>query len=252
MRTTKMIRTAIIGDVHGCIDELIILLDRLSLSKSDQLVFIGDLIDKGPDSAAVVRLAAKLSQQMDVILIVGNHEDKFLRFCDHQGNDSGIISTMKGVENYESLASDLTESDVEFLRSGFLLKFFDGLDLTLVHGGICASIGLAGRESIPYGGRSKKDNHHLLTMTRNVTGNGKFLGLDVETPYMRYWADAYRGEYGKVVFGHQPFNDVKIFPHAVGIDTGCVFGNKLTAMILEDGESHFEQVKAKRAYAEHW
>ena len=249
---SRMSRTAIIGDVHGCIDELIVLMDRLDLREDDRLVFIGDLIDKGPDSAAVVRLASTLSQQLDVTLIVGNHEDKFLRFYEHLGNDDAAISTMKGIENYESLASDLSEFDVEFLRSGFLLKFFDDPDLTLVHGGICASIGLAGRESISYEQRSKKDNHHLLTMTRNVSGKGKFLGLDVETPDMRYWANAYLGEYGKVVFGHQPFNNVKIFPHAVGIDTGCVFGNELTAMVLEDGESHFEQVKAKRAYAEHW
>ena len=75
-----MARTLVVGDVHGCLDELRDLLDAVHYSSADRLVFVGDLVDRGPDSVGVVRLA----QDLGAVAVLGNHERKHLRYEQHE------------------------------------------------------------------------------------------------------------------------------------------------------------------------
>jgi len=92
-----MPKTYIIGDVHGCIDELQELIQQLAPGAYDQLIFIGDLIDRGPDSSGVVRQVVQWSKQLNVKLILGNHEEKFLRYVQHIKDGSGFDNQMKRI-----------------------------------------------------------------------------------------------------------------------------------------------------------
>lgn len=83
-------RNIIIGDVHGCLDELKELINKLELSSADHLFFIGDLIDKGPDSVGVVKYVYELSKLYSTVLILGNHEEKFLRFLYNKVNNKKL------------------------------------------------------------------------------------------------------------------------------------------------------------------
>lgn len=104
-----MPKTYIIGDVHGCIDELQELIQQLAPASDDQLIFIGDLIDRGPDSSAVVRQVVQWSKQLNVKLILGNHEEKFLRYVQHikEGND--IEKQMKHINEFPHLLYSLSD-----------------------------------------------------------------------------------------------------------------------------------------------
>jgi diadenosine tetraphosphatase ApaH/serine/threonine PP2A family protein phosphatase len=92
-----------------------------------------------------------------------------------------------------------------------------------------------------YGIHSPKEfkGLELLTLTRYLNPEGQFVSLGHETPQDLFWAESYDGRYGRIVFGHQPFPDdpaPRRFPHAIGIDTGCVQGGRLSALVFkEDG-----------------
>lgn len=240
-------RTIVIGDVHGCIRELELLLRKLDVKK-DHLVFLGDLIDKGPDSAAVVHLVNDLSDSNKVTFIVGNHEDKFLRYIARKKREQWT-SVDERFGSFEILLDRLDDRHIDFLLDGFLIKRITSLGLTATHGGICSNVQLPNSIDIRYKDQQKRKNHHLLTMTRKVDMQGEFQGIQSKKTSQRFWAENYNGAFGQVVFGHQPFDEIKKFPNAIGLDTGCVFGGSLSALIAEGGQIHFEQVKSLKEYA---
>ncbi len=100
-------RIIIIGDIHGCIEELNVLIDKINLQPSDTLYFIGDLIDRGPDSVAVVKKCYSLSLEYKVKLILGNHEEKFLRYLKHIENKTGLETQMSGISEFPRLIEGL-------------------------------------------------------------------------------------------------------------------------------------------------
>ena len=107
-------RNIIIGDVHGCLDELKELINKLELSSTDNLFFIGDLIDKGPDSVGVVKYVYELSKLYSTVLILGNHEEKFLRFLYNKVNNKKALVEMKTTPDFEILESTLLDDEIEF------------------------------------------------------------------------------------------------------------------------------------------
>jgi diadenosine tetraphosphatase ApaH/serine/threonine PP2A family protein phosphatase len=229
-------RHIIIGDVHGCIFELESLLERVHLSHEDVLYFIGDLISKGPNSVAVVKKAFSLSQHFRVVLILGNHEEKFLRYLKNKQLSEKVVMSMQNTEEFKILAAQLSDDEINFLQNSYLYFSIPDTKYLLVHGGILPNSQMD-RPATKLSEFSGKilGKMRLLTMTRMISKEGKFLGLNETEEGMYFWADKYDGRYGKIVFGHQPFvgKDVKYFPNAIGIDTGCVFGGTLSAVIIE-------------------
>ena len=189
----------LVGDIHGCVDELETLLDRLDPAADDLVVFVGDLVRKGPDSAAVVDLVRSRDNLRSVL---GNNERKLLAGEASAGLDSDAIA---------------------YLESLPLTLEFD--DCLVVHGG------LDPRQPV-----DDQPPEALLTMRSVPPGRG------YDGPF---WFDRYEGP-PRVFFGHTVVDEPVIDPHAVALDTGCVYGGALSAYAYRDDE--IVQVPAKKPY----
>lgn len=239
----------IIGDVHGCADELEALLGQLGyhVAWSPQLsvtrahdrtaVFVGDLVDRGPRSPDVVRIVRRMVADGAALCVKGNHEHKVIKWL--IGKDvkrsHGLQAT---IDQYEALwaAGDAPTEDrrsvkdfLDDLRSHLWL---DGGRLCIAHAGIKAE--MIGRAS----GAVRE-----FTMYGDTTGEIDEFGLPVRSD----WAAHYRGD-TTIVYGHTPVLEAEWVNNTICIDTGCVFGGKLTA--LRWPERELVSVPAARTYYE--
>lgn len=187
-----------IGDVHGCLGPLRRLMDQIHPSAVDELVFMGDYIDRGPDSKGVIDYL--LTLQGRCTFLMGNHERMFLDFL--QGKDRSLFLYNGGAATLESYGglSNISAAHLAFLDR--LLLYYETDEYLFVHGGI--------RPEVPLQEQDPKD---LL--------------------WIREEFYAYSGRYPKtVVFGHTPMREVLMEEDRIGIDIACVYGNKLTCLIL--------------------
>lgn len=198
-----------VGDVHGCLTSLETLLERIPISwGKDYLIFLGDYIDRGPDSKAVIDLLIELKNEYSetVITLKGNHEwmlERFLKGIDietylYNGGDA----TLKNYFNYKVGRIEIPSEHLEFLKS--LKLFFELSGYVFVHAGI--------RPGIPLELQSEED----LLWIRD-----SFIFSEEEMPKV-------------VIFGHTPFPMPLVLKDRIGIDTGCVYGGFLTAVQLPD------------------
>jgi len=250
-------RTIIFGDIHGCLSELTTLVDdRLRVRDNDTLVFCGDLVDKGPMSAGVVRFVKTLrSHGVAVVLVKGNHEEKHERFRKHEVRfaESGKTNPIKNADVLREINDNLRPDDVAFLEEAVLYHRLPELNALVVHAGVPPTMRhLPDLENL--GGKRKKYANQLLRF-RYADDDGHMVPLsDCDPSRHHFWADGYDGRFGHVFFGHEPFtgDEPKSFAHATGLDTGCVFGGSLTAAVFERNASapYFVSEKAKAKYAE--
>ena len=235
-------RHIFIGDIHGMLSSLNSLLEMLDLQQDDVIVFVGDLLDKGPDSAGVVRRVRSLADSHNVILVKGNHEDTHARYRKHLKSNINIAKQMAANKPEIAVINDqLSSDDVAFLDTAVLFHRIPGLNVTVVHGGICGNIKQlpdSVKDMPALSGKLRKALK-LVMFTRHVNADtGHFVGLGQERDVDPFWADVYDGRYGHVIFGHQPFVDgVKIFNHATGIDSGAVQGGSLSSLIINKDTS---------------
>ena len=234
----------IIGDVHGCHDELRALLDRLgyvvggtreapriTAPEGRRAIFLGDLVDRGPDAPGVLMLAMAMVEQGAALCIPGNHEVKLLRKLN--GADvkltHGLAATVEQLAKEPPELSKKVAGFIDDLVSHFVLD--DG-KLVVAHAGLREQ--LQGRAS----GRVRS-----FCLYGDTTGETDEFGLPV-----RYdWAQDYRGR-AMVVYGHTPVPEAEWVNRTICIDTGCCFGGKLTA--LRYPERELVQVPAARVYYE--
>jgi len=232
----------IIGDVHGCFEELAALLGELGYQISPhgagahhpggrRAFFVGDLVDRGPATPAVLRLVMAMVDDGDALCIPGNHEAKLLRAL--RGRN---VTVSHGLA--ETLAQ-LADEPAEFSKQ--VEKFIDGLvshlvlddgKLVVAHAGLRAD--MQGRAS----GAVRS-----FALYGDTTGETDEFGLPVRYP----WAEDYRGD-AMVVYGHTPVPEATWLNRTICIDTGCVFGGKLTA--LRYPERELVSVPAARVYWE--
>ena len=233
-----MARTMIIGDVHGMLQELEALVSKIAPTPEDTVVFVGDLVDKGPDSAGVVRFVRELADRVPVVLVEGNHEDKHRRFRRNKMVRPEVADNMASRSpELASITEDMSDADVAFLDDAVPFHRVPEHNLLVVHGGVpgdMTDFPATVEEAAALTGKAKK-KFQLVMRTRFVNADtGKFLQLGKETDADPFWADVFDGRFGHVVFGHQPFMDgVGRFPHATGVDTGAVFGGDLTALVFD-------------------
>ena len=208
----------VIGDVHGCIDELKALLKKLEYSPSKhRLIFVGDLINKGPDSLSVL----KLVRGLDAEVVLGNHEMNFIKQCQR-----GVKRSEEQKALEKQLGPNLDQW-VEYMSTWPL--YIEANDFMVVHGGL-----------VP--GLHPKDTDPNLTVNLR-TWDG--VGEDINNHNHKAWFDLYEG-HKLVLFGHWARLGLMVRRYAIGLDTGCVYGRKLTAMILP--ERRVVQVKAAKPY----
>ena len=237
-------RLCIIGDVHGMINPLRSLVEKLGVQPADTLVFVGDLIDKGPDSAGVVAYVEDLRQRaaFEVVLVEGNHEDRMRRY-------------LRNLRVRPAVAREQADRTPELVRlhgqlgshsAGFLersVPFFrcSEYDILVVHGGVPGTMkefpnSVAAVKTLV--GRDRKRFEKIYRTRFLKADTGAFLALGEQKPNDPFWAETYDGRFGHVVFGHQPFlNGPAEFQHATGIDTGAVHGGGLTALVYTRDQS---------------
>lgn len=254
-------RTIFIGDVHGCLDELRALCDKLAPSGRDELVFLGDLLDRGPDPVGVVRYVRGLSLLGFILKrIKGNHEEKALRWLRHEAKVAAgkqAKNPMKPVApGRQAEWLGLDAEDVAFLQDSPLALEFDvaGEHWVAVHGGLLPGRSLADQV--------KKHSDEIIRV-RWVDEAGKHVpmqhGSREQPPGSFCWMERFDGPF-HVVVGHavhdkvsfQPRVDKTLSGHEVwSIDTGCYGGGRLSALVLDhDRPGHREvvQVHAAREY----
>ena len=220
----------IYGDLHGCLDEFKALRTKVNPSNNDKEIVIGDILDKGPFSNELLTYI----QKNNISSILGNHEYKYLRYKKHQDSflETGKKIPMQLEPEEIEIFNTLTAKDFEYLDT---LPFFIKIDnLTLVHAGLTNKIDLDTSNI--------KDLKKTLWI-RTLDNNEKTLSLSDDYPAAKYWSQYYDGKQGIVVYGHQPFNEVKVDTYSFGIDTGCVYGNKLTALIIYNTKNPKEDYK---------
>ncbi len=254
-------RTYIIGDIHGCFFELVKLLaDCFGHAEANEVEFvsIGDVIDKGPASADCVKQIDLMeasdfgSKAVDVkwTMVLGNHEEKFLRYVKHLDRRDADPSYRVPMEPKSEWTAELiaqARDSKSILRNGKLWHKIPGKEIIVVHGGIEPLM-----KELPSQDIKKAPKHaQNVLRTRYVNPDGRMIMIGKEDFKVdRWWADVYDGRFGFVVYGHQPFREPYRTEHAMGIDTGCVHGRTLTAWCVETDE--FITVAAERLYATQW
>jgi hypothetical protein len=217
-------RTFIVGDVHGCSRELEQLLERVRFESGDRLVFVGDVVARGPDSLGVLDIIRRTG----ALLVRGNHEDKLLASLDpethplvwkHDGGSKPKPHRKPLGRFHANVAEQLRPIDWALLEASPLHVDLPEHDVRVVHAGVVPGVPIDDQE------RST-----LLTI-RALGPHGEPL----EKRGGVLWGERYR-ESPHVVFGHNARSEPQLHPHATGIDTGCVYGGYLTALRLEDGQ----------------
>jgi hypothetical protein len=211
-------RTIVVGDIHGCYDELMELLAKVNFGPGDRVVAVGDLITKGPRNREVLELFMSDARFSTVI---GNHDLALRR----KWNGEKI----KLKEAQKATHKELKPNKLTY--AAFLNRVPFTIDLNthlVVHAGL--------RPNVEMYSQTTED----MTLLRT-------LGKDRESHGGTPWYDVYEGD-KVVLFGHWPAPEPRMGKKAIGLDTGCVYGYNLTAYIIETGE--FVSVAAKRAYDE--
>jgi len=202
----------VVGDIHGCFDKLCALMDKIPLNdKQDQLIFIGDYIDRGSSSFDVVKYLIDLKKRVPgTIFIKGNHEDMLQNYLD--GSDRFTYQLNGGQQTLDEylIRSDnkdafpIPPEHLEFFNS--LQLYYQTDDYIFVHAGL--------RKKVPLESQDKMD----LLWIRD-----EFIHSDFN--------------FGKrVIFGHTPFKEPLLQANKIGIDTGAVYGNLLTCVQLPEIE----------------
>lgn len=212
-----MNRTIIIGDIHGCYDELISLLDKLALAADDCVIAVGDLVVKGTHNKETLNLFITDSRFSSVL---GNHDRALVRYW--RGEKISLKPDQAAARN----ELEVDEESYAAYLGGLPLMIDLGSHL-VVHAGV--------RPGIALNEQAVEDLVELRT-----------LGPDRTSREGTPWYEAYENE-KIVLFGHWPNANLRRGPAAIGLDTGCVYGYSLTAYVIETGE--LVSVQARRRYA---
>ena len=211
-------RTLFIGDVHGCYDELMSLLEKIELSDGDELYFVWDLINKWPKSFEVVDF---IRNRPNTWSVMGNHE-YFLM----QDEAPVLLSREQSWVSSAHLKASFLREELEYHREWLLSlpHIIEREDFIVVHGGIHPKYGI-------------ETPREVATLVRLVDG----------TP----WYELYNWE-KPIIYGHWAVDGLRIRSNTIGLDTGCCFGGHLTAYCLETQE--IWQVQSNDVYKEpeHW
>jgi diadenosine tetraphosphatase ApaH/serine/threonine PP2A family protein phosphatase len=214
-------RTIIVGDVHGCANELERLLNRVNFSCGDHLVLVGDLIARGPDSRGVLRIV----RETGASFVRGNHEARVL----------ALRNDLTSHLMHARLAAELGTADLALLDGAPLWLALRAHNVVVVHAGIRPDLGMYAQH-----------DHDLLNLRHVKQGDAQTL-----------WGALYHGP-AHIVFGHHALAGLQLHPFATGLDTGCVYGKALTALVLAEDQpvpqnlaarrKHLVSVKASRVY----
>jgi hypothetical protein len=216
-------RTLIVGDVHGCLDELLLLLSEVAFRPDeDRLIATGDLVGKGPSGAEVIRFFREGGHEA----VRGNHDERILEWW--RVRSLGLRARpLKPTHAAHALRMD--DVDWAWLAERPLFLRLPEENVLVLHAGLDLRRPLVAQHP--------RD----LMNTRSIRGDGAPSRRLGRTP----WASRWRGP-EHIVFGHDAVRGLQQWPHATGLDTGCVYGHALTALVLPAWE--IVSVSARRVY----
>ncbi|MBA3824663.1 MAG: polynucleotide kinase-phosphatase [Ktedonobacterales bacterium] len=234
----------IIGDIHGCYDETVELLAKLGYAPDDaaiwrhptgrRVIFLGDLVDRGPQSIATVDLVRRMVLADAALCVPGNHDMKLVRYLSGHSVQitHGLETTIAALEDLsEETRAQWSQATRDFFTTLTSHYVLDAGKLVVAHAGM--------KEA--YQGRSS-GRVRAFALYGETTGETDDLGM----PIRGDWAADYRGT-AAVVYGHTAVDEPRWVNNTIDIDTGCVYGGKLTA--LRWPEREIVQVAAHAEYA---
>ncbi|WP_406407279.1 polynucleotide kinase-phosphatase [Streptomyces sp. NBC_01643] len=211
----------IIGDIHGCSSELESLLGKLGYvdgahPEGRTAVFVGDLVDRGPDSPGVLRRVMSMVAAGNALCVPGNHENKLGRYLKGRKvqHTHGLAETIEQLDREDAKDPAFREQVREFIDGLVSHYVLDGGKLVVCHAGLPEKY---------HGRTSGRVRSHALY--GDTTGETDEFGLPVRYP----WAEDYRGR-AAVVYGHTPVPSTSWVNNTLCLDTGAVFGGKMTAL----------------------
>lgn len=207
-----MTRTLIVGDVHGCLAELRALLAIASIDRRDRVVFVGDLVGRGPDTKGVLNLVRELNAQA----VQGNHERKLLQAYAVEGN---VGEKLKLGAGHRQLMRELNPEDWALLRAMPLYLFLPQHQACVVHAGV-----LPGRPILA-------QDPWVVTHIRSIDERGQ----PNSEVGKQSWAAVYKGP-PHIIFGHSAQVGLQMYEYATGLDSACVYGGRLTGLLLDEGQ----------------
>ena len=205
-----MNRTIIIGDLHGCHDEALELLDRLAVGENDRVIFAGDLVDRGPKPRECVELAMKWQA------ILGNHEEKHIQQRKRKDEDLS--------PDHLTTRRALSDEHYSYFAKLPLFIRVPESNAVVVHAGVLPNVEI-----------EKQDPYHLLHAQCVKPPEKKSYWPSKAPTTHTFWTNHWKGP-ERVIFGHTVTDKPLVMEHAVGIDTGCAFGGALTAVVLPTWE----------------
>lgn len=236
-------RAICIGDIHGCYEELLELLELLQPTSKDLLISVGDLIERGSASREVVHLF----RQIDCVAVKGNHESKFEKYkrnTDREKSEPGYKNKMRPLHPHNQKAFDsLSQEEHDWIKAlPDWIKFqVEDQIYYVVHGGFIANMPI------------EKQDPKITCRLRYVDNKTGYMKTNREDftkppPDSVYWTHNWnRPE--RVIYGHEARDEVDITNGCYGIDTSACYGGKLTAMIIDSNNNiSFKSVKAKQEY----
>jgi len=215
-------RTVIVGDVHGCRVELEKLLDRIDFASGDRLVFVGDLVARGPDSRGVLDIARRTG----AVIVRGNHEEKLIAWRAARNTwMRGKASAKEPLgRTHRDVAHSLRPVDWTLLETSPLYFDLPEHGARVVHAGVLPNVAI---------------EHQMPSVLLNV----RVIKNSGGPPIL--WGARYNGS-PHVVFGHNATQGLQLHKCATGLDTGCVYGGRLTAMVLAEGQKIPRSFEARR------
>lgn len=228
----------IIGDVHGCFDELIRLMEKLGWQKDKsghymhpqkrKICFVGDLVDRGPDSPSVLRLAMQLVKDGKAYWLMGNHDHKLAAYLKGRNVQisHGILET---IEQFKGESQEFKDAVSSFIETLPFYAILDEDKLIIAHAGL--------EECFHFKSTKGAGAFSLF---------GKSTGLYDENgyPIRLRWQDDYKGK-PTIVYGHVALEEPEETNNCINVDTSCVFGGHLTALRWPEKDyvsvkSHFQ------------
>ncbi len=214
-------RVIAIGDIHGCAVEFEALLGKLAPTRDDRIILLGDLVNRGPDSARVIALAREYAH----CSLLGNHELRLLNF-----RRTGDPTHLKK-SDYATL-KQLGPKEWSYLEAMLLTARFDEFATVLVHGGFLPD-------------RPWESQPARVVTRIQVVGPDGEPHKRADYPEAPHWSELWSGP-PFVIYGHTPRDDPMWSKWALGIDTACVLGGALTACVLSNRT--LVQVPARERY----
>jgi hypothetical protein len=239
VRIREVGRTIVVGDVHGCLRELEALLAEVRPAAGDDLWFLGDLVNRGPDSAGVVRLVRGLGARM----VQGNHDHRHVRYRRHLERlaaGRGYRIPMRPSEPFLAVHRTLSDEDIAWLEAAPTVAPL-GPHFALVHAGLLPGLPLGDQPAPRTLRYLDRETGRMVDLAAHDAAPGRTV----------HWSERWTGP-RCVIYGHHAQPEAVVRALSIGIDTGAVYGGKLTAAVLESLERRARprlvQVAAAQAY----